>query len=87
MNHDRNAGYPSDINIDDLVDIRDIKIDCSLPLDERKRLYFEQIKNPHCFRYGDMIVRASFEDKGLTLEDRLAQYLSSGAAESLLRSK
>jgi len=76
-----NTYYQADIA--ELVDIRDIKIDASLPLAERKKQYYQQIKDPHCFRYGDMIVRVSFMDNGLTLQDRIKQYLLSGQGSEL----
>ena len=37
-----------------LVDIRDVKIDRSLPLEERVRSFVEQIKNPYCVRCGEV---------------------------------
>lgn len=54
---------------DTLVDIRDVKIDRSLPLEERVRSFVEQIKNPYCFRCGDAVVKTSFLDTDVTLED------------------
>jgi RecJ-like exonuclease len=66
------------INIDDLVDIQDVVIDTSLPKEERIQSYLEQIKNPYCYRCDDMIVRVSFANTEVTLEDRLQQYLLSG---------
>lgn len=66
------------VNIDDLVDIRDVAIDTSLSKEERMKQFVEQIKNPYCYRCGDIIVRVSFSDTDTTLEDRLKQYLLSG---------
>ena len=36
----------SEKNLSELVDIRDVVIDKSLPLEERVRSYVEQIKDP-----------------------------------------
>ena len=72
------TNIPCALNIDELVDIRSISIDTSLPAEEKKRSYYRQIKNPHCFRYADTIVRVSFMDTGPSLQDRLKQYLLSG---------
>lgn len=58
-----------------LVDIRDVKIDRSLPLEERVRSFVEQIKNPYCFRCGDAVVKTSFLDTDVTLEDCVESYL------------
>ena len=71
------------ININDLADIRDVEIDPSLPQEERMKSYLRQIKNPHLYRCGDMIVRVSFANTGATLGDRLKQYLLSGQGLAL----
>ena len=65
------------INIDDLVDINTVVIDTSLPVEEKKRQYLEQIKNPYLYRCGDTIVRISHVDTGVSLAERLKQYLLS----------
>ena len=39
-----------------LVDIRDVKIDRSLPSEERIKSFIEQIKNPYQFKVGDTVV-------------------------------
>lgn len=43
-----------------LVDIRDVKIDRSLPSEERIKSFIEQIKNPYQFKVGNTVVRVSF---------------------------
>ena len=53
----------SEKNLSELVDIRDVVIDKSLPLEERVRSYVEQIKDPYCFKVGDVVVRVSYADK------------------------
>jgi hypothetical protein len=72
------------ININDLADIRDVEIDQTLSKEERQKSYLRQIKNPHLYRCGDTIVRVSFTSTGVTLEDRLKQYLLSGQGLALL---
>jgi len=71
------------INIDELADIQDVRIDMSLSKEERMESYLRQIKNPYCYRCGDMIVRVSFADTDATLEDRIRQYLLSGQGMDL----
>ena len=63
------------VDRDTLVDIRDVKIDRSLPLEEHVRSFVEQIKNPYCFRCGDAVVKTSFLDTDVTLEDCVESYL------------
>ena len=65
------------INIDDLVDICAVIINPSLPVPEKKRSYIQQIKTPELFRCGDTIVRISHVSTGVTLTDRMKQYLLS----------
>ena len=37
-----------------LVDIREVEVDRSLSLEERKRAYLEAVGNPYAVRVGDM---------------------------------
>lgn len=65
------------VNKDMLVDIQDVRIDTSLPKQERIEDFIRQIKNPYCYRHGDYIVKVSFTDTETTLEDRLINYIRS----------
>ena len=64
------------VDINTLVDIKDVKVDPSLPQPERIREYLRQIKNPFCYRDGDVVVKVSFAENGVSLEERLQDYLS-----------
>ena len=79
-----NAIPHTPVNIDNLADIRNVTIDTSLPVDERKKSYIQQIKDPHLYRCGDTIIRVSYGSKGITMRDLLIQYLASGQGLSLL---
>lgn len=63
-------------NISQLVDIRDVKIDRSLPSDERIRSFIEQIKNPYCFKVGDTVVKVSFADTPNTITDNFINMIA-----------
>ena len=63
--------------LDRLVDIRDVKIDRSLPVEERMRSYVEQIKNPYMFKYGTTIVRVSYANTTQTIDDNFLNLLMS----------
>ena len=63
------------VSRDDLVDVRDVKIDRTLPKDERLKSFIEQIKNPYVFKCGDVVVKSVFADTGMTLEDCMEHYL------------
>lgn len=71
-------------NIDELVDIRSVKIDTSLPLLDRKESYYKQIGNPQCFRYGDITVRVFHMDTGISFEERMKQLMLSGQGMDLI---
>ncbi len=63
--------------LDSLVDIRDVKIDRSLPVEERMRSYVEQIKNPYMFKYGNTVVRVSYANTTQTINDNFLNLLMS----------
>ena len=54
-----------------LVDRRTVRINKDLPQKERLKQYVEQIKNPYCYLDGDVVVKVSFTDESVTLEERL----------------
>jgi len=46
--------------LNELVDIRDVKIDRTLPVEERMISYVQQIKNPYMFKVSDTVARVSY---------------------------
>ncbi len=64
------------VDIESLVDIKDVTIDPELPLEQRIAEYIRKIKNPYCYRDGDVIVKISFADNNISLEERLEDYFS-----------
>ena len=67
----------SEKNLSELVDIRDVVIDKSLTLEERVRSYVEQIRDPYCFKVGDVVVRVSYADKDKSLTDSFTSMIAS----------
>ena len=63
------------IDPETLVDITSIRLDGELPRKDRIRNFLEQIKNPYCYRVGKVVVKVSFADTDVTLEDRLEHYI------------
>ena len=49
-----------------LVDASSFVFDNSLPLEKRAARMLEQLKNPYCFRYGDMAIKLEFAEDGLS---------------------
>lgn len=63
------------VSRDELVDIRDVEIDPEQSKEERIKSYIRQIKNPYCFKVGNVVVKTAFADTDVTLDDRLEHYL------------
>lgn len=65
------------VNPDTLRDIRDVVINTDLPKRERILDFIRQIGNPYCYRHGKYVVKVSFTDTDVTLEDRMLSYIRS----------
>lgn len=65
-----------DKSMDGLIDIRNVKLDRNLGQAERVRSYLQQIKNPYCFKVGDVVVNVAYTEGGATLNDCFADMLS-----------
>ncbi|MCD7822684.1 MAG: hypothetical protein LUG86_01490 [Oscillospiraceae bacterium] len=63
--------------LDSLVDIRDVRIDRSQPVEERMKSYVEQIKNPYMFKVGDTVVRVSYANTPETINDNFINLIAS----------
>lgn len=61
-----------EIDTSKLVDIHHVKIDPALPREQRAADYIRQIKNPYCFRCGEVVVQIKFSQTDATIEDKLA---------------
>lgn len=59
-----------------LVDIREVKIDRSLPSEERIKSFIEQIKNPYQFKVGDTVVKVSFANTQNTITDNFINMIA-----------
>ncbi len=64
-----------DVDRSTLVDIRDVKVNTALPKRERILDFIRQIGNTYCYRHGKYVVKVSFSDTGISLEDRLEGYI------------
>lgn len=63
--------------LDSLVDIRDVRIDRSQPVEERMKSYVEQIKNPYLFKVGNTVVKVSYANTQATINDNFINLLAS----------
>ena len=58
----------------DAVD-KETLVDASgLPLEKRAARMLEQLKNPYCFRYGDMAIKLEFAEDGPSLQELLTGF-------------
>lgn len=65
------------VDPDTLRDIRDVTVNTDLPKKERILDFIRQIGNPYCYRHGKYVVKVSFTDTDVTLEDRILSYIRS----------
>lgn len=65
------------VDPDTLRDIRDVEVNAELPKGERILDFIRQIRNPYCYRHGKYVVKVSFTDTDVTLEDRMLSYIRS----------
>ena len=54
-----------------LRNLDQVKIDTSLPCEQRVKNFVEQIGNPYCYMDGDVVVSLGFSDTGTCLKDQL----------------
>ena len=65
------------VDPDMLRDIRDVTVNTALPKRERILDFIRQIGNPYCYRHGKYVVKVSFIDTDVTLEERMLSYIRS----------
>ena len=65
------------VDPDTLRDIRDVTVNADLPKRERILDFIRQIGNPYCYRHGKYVVKVSFTDTDVSLEDRMLSYIRS----------
>ena len=65
----------SDVDIEDLTDVRKIKIDKNLPQEKRQAQYLKQVGNPYLLRRGSMMIKVSFANNGLSIEQAFENLL------------
>lgn len=71
---------PADIqavDIQNLVDISDVKIDTTMKKADRIQNFIRDIKNPYCFRCKNTVVKVSFCNDGGSFQELLQDYFNS----------
>lgn len=59
---------------DSLVDVTQIHIDEGLPKEERLKEFVRQVKNPYCFRVGNVVVKNVYSSDGVSLREQFEQF-------------
>lgn len=65
----------SDTTLEELTDIGKIRIDRKKSVEERKRQYLNQVKNPYLVKAGDTMVKIRFANNGVSFEDAFENLL------------
>ena len=65
----------SDVDIEQLTDIRNIKIDKNLSQEKRQAQFLKQVGNPYLLRKGSMMIKVSFANNGLSMEQAFENLL------------
>ena len=63
------------VDINTLTDIRGIKIDTKLSVEEKMRSFMKQTNNVYVHRIGDYIVKVSFQKEGSSIDEKMEEYL------------
>lgn len=81
---DRSDGYTMESmkNVDirsvdksELIDLNSVHIDDTVPVPERVRNFLEQIRNPYCFRVGDVAVKVNYQASGPSFQQNIEDLL------------
>lgn len=63
------------VDVGKLADISTLELDNSLPKEKRLTYVLEKLKNPLCFRYGDMGIKLEFDDNAPPMGEVLTNFL------------
>ena len=64
-----------EIDRDRIIDIRDIVIDMEKPKEDRIKAYLESNPNPYFVKCGDVLIRMSFSDSDVCIDNCIDRYL------------
>lgn len=63
------------VSPENLIDINDVTVDITRPIEERVVEFVNKIGNPYCFRCGKLIVQVEHIKTEKTINDCLKEYL------------
>lgn len=63
------------VNKEDLVDVSSFTFDNTVPQEQRAAWIMAAVKNPYCFRVGDVGVKLEFSEEAPPLQDVFSDFL------------
>lgn len=63
------------VDVQKLADISTLELDKSIPKEKRPAYVLEKLKNPLCFRYGEMGIKLEFDDNAPPIQEVLTNFL------------
>ena len=60
-----------------LVDVHSVKISDDLGREDRLKEFIRQVKNPFCYRVGNVVVKNVYSQDGVTINERFEQMVRS----------
>ncbi|GMQ58622.1 hypothetical protein AN1V17_30170 [Vallitalea sediminicola] len=66
----------STVNKQELVDIRDVHIEKHQSKEEKIKSFIDQVKNPYCYKCGNVVVKVSYDKNKVTMQEKMKHYLS-----------
>lgn len=63
------------VDIDTLTDIREIKINTKLLVEEKLASFAKQTNNIYVHRIGDYVIKVKFQKEGPGIDDKMEEYL------------
>lgn len=58
-----------EINENELVELKSVDVDKTLPIPERVADFIEKIRNPYCFKVDGVVVKLKFTENGGSFQD------------------
>lgn len=63
------------VDINSLDDLQEIRIDHNLPKEQRIKDFATKVKNPYCFKVGNVVVKVAFNTEELSFEEQFEKML------------
>ena len=64
-----------DVDIKDMPDMAEVKINKSLSQEERQKQYLNKVGNPYLIRIGNMKIKVRFANNGISMEQAFENLL------------